>query len=102
MALISRVSLVNFYGLVTANIRRKAIFGPGDCLFKASCYIIFQLSEHLLPFSSPTVAPSEMTPLPTGAPKTIHTVKETTSIKEPRPTKEGEKRHQSGKSGGKG
>ena len=56
----------------------------------------------MLPFSSPTVAPSEMTPLPTGAPKTIHTVKETTSIKEPRPTKEGDKRHQSGKSGGKG
>ena len=61
-------------------------------------------------YCPPTVAPyitttqsPEMTTSPSGTPKTIHAVKETTTfIRKPRPTKDGEKRHQSGQPGGKG
>jgi len=43
-----------------------------------------------------------MTTSPSGTPKTIPTVKETTSITEPRPTNEGGKNHQSGQTGERG
>ena len=65
-----------------------------------TCIGIF-FSPTLAPYVTTTQSP-EMTTSPSVVPKTIHTVKETTSIGEPRPTKEGGKKNPSGQPGEKG
>lgn len=63
----------------------------------------------MLPIFSPTIAPyvtttqsPDVKTSPSVTPKTMHTVKKTTSTREPRPTKESGKKHQSGQPGEKG